>query len=195
MPRPSWERYLTFRCTGCGNCCKGTYICVTDADVRRLADGTGRRAEEIVRFAREDEIDLPKRHGWWVRFARRRGVMVLRWRRGRCMFLDDADRCTVYTHRPLVCRLHPFDVTLNGQDTGGIEKVSLSRVAACPHEWDGQETRRGLGLLERMLWRDSGRYVERIERWNRRRKGPRTPLAFVREVFRGEGASPSGDAG
>ena len=95
MERPKWERLLKFRCTGCGNCCKQTYICVTDTDVRRLMDGTGRRAEEIVRFAREDEINLGKHHPWWVRFANRRGVMVLRWKRGRCTFLaaDIKDFC------------------------------------------------------------------------------------------------------
>ena len=179
--RRGWERFLKFRCTGCGNCCKGTYICVTDADARRLAEGTGRPLHEIVRFAHEDEVELAKRHGWWVRFARRRGVMVLRWRRGRCIFLDDADRCTVYAHRPLVCRLHPFDVTLAGVDTGGVEKLTMSRVTECPHEWDGHETKRHLGLLERMLWRDNHRYVEKIERWNRRRTW-RTPRQFLDEM-------------
>lgn len=176
-----WERLLKFRCTGCGNCCKGTYICITDADARRLADGTKQPLERFVRFAREDEVALAKRHGWWVRFARRRGVMVLRWRRGRCIFLGDGDRCTAYEHRPLVCRLHPFDVTLTGEDTGGVEKVSMNRVTACPHEWDGHETRRNLGLLERMLWRDSGRYVDKIDGWQQR-KARRTAAAFLRDV-------------
>ena len=84
MARPAWERLLKFRCTGCGNCCKGTYICITDADVRRLAAGTGRPIESFVRLAREADVALAKRHGWWVRFAGRRGVMALKWRRGRC---------------------------------------------------------------------------------------------------------------
>ena len=182
MGRPAWERLLRFRCTGCGQCCVGTYICITDADARRLADGMERPVESFARFAREDELTLGKRHGWWVRFARRRGVMVLRWRRGRCIFLDADDRCTAYAHRPIVCRTHPFKVTLTGEDRGGVAKLSLSRVTPCPHDWDGHDTRRQLGLLERLQWRESGRYVEKVARWNRRRRrlGPR---AFLREMI------------
>jgi Fe-S-cluster containining protein len=106
MERPGWERLLQFRCTGCGNCCKGTYICITDADARRLSEGLGRPIDDFVRFAAEDEITLGKRHAWWVRFARRRGVMVLRWRRGRCIFLDGetAGRHTGRSCRPSLQR-------------------------------------------------------------------------------------------
>ena len=181
MRRPTWERLLKFRCTGCGNCCKGTYICITDADARRLSEGLGRPVDSFVRFAREDEITLGKRHAWWVRFARRRGVMVLRWRRERCIFLDGEDRCTAYAHRPLVCRIHPFNVTLSDEDKGGVAKLSMNRVTPCPHEWDGRETKRELGLLERLLWRESDRYIAKVEGWNRRRTW-RTPRAFLREM-------------
>jgi Fe-S-cluster containining protein len=191
MPRPTWERLLKFRCTGCGNCCKGTYICITDEDARRLATGLGRPVESFVRFAREDETTLGKRHAWWVRFAQRRGVMVLRWRRGRCIFLDGDDRCTAYQHRPLVCRIHPFNVTLSGEDTGGVEKLSMNRVTECPHEWDGHQTKRDLGLLERLLWRESDRYIAKIERWNRRRPR-RSPMAFLREIVTPEWGSQGG---
>jgi len=106
---------------------------------------------------------------------------VLRWRRGRCIFLDANDRCTACAHRPLVCRLHPFDVTLADQDEGGVAKLSMNRLTACPHEWDGRETKRNLGLLERLLWRESDRYIGKIETWNRRR-GWRTPRQFLREM-------------
>lgn len=183
MKRPSWERFLKFRCTGCGQCCKGTYICLTDADAHRLADGMNLPLEDFVRFAREDEISLNQRHGWWVRFdRRRRGVMVLRWKRGRCVFLADDGRCTAYAHRPLVCRTHPFDITLTGEDRGGVAKLTMNRVTPCPHDWDGHQTKRHLGVLERLHWRQSERYIERVKRWNRRRTG-RTPAAFLRTLF------------
>lgn len=187
MGSANWERLLKFRCTGCGNCCKKTYICVTDADVNRLVEGTGKPADEIVRFAKEDEIHLNKRHPWWVRFANRRGVMVLRWKRGRCQFLGDDNRCGVYAHRPIVCRLHPYNVTLTHDDWGGIEKLSLSHLTECPHEWDGNETKKNLGLLERLLWRDSNRYIPLVEAWNKRKPGEktgrRTPAAYLAELF------------
>jgi Fe-S-cluster containining protein len=107
--------------------------------------------------------------------------MVLRWVRGRCVFLDEQDRCTAYEHRPIVCRMHPFEVTLTDEDKGGVAKLAMNRVTECPHEWDGHETKRNLGLLERMLWRDSDRYIAKIEAWNRRRTW-RTPAAFLREM-------------
>ena len=190
MERPRWERLLKFRCTGCGNCCKQTYICVTDTDVRRLMDGTGRRAEEIVRFAREDEINLGKHHPWWVRFATRRGVMVLRWKRGRCTFLEADNRCGVYAHRPLVCRLHPINVTLANDDSGAVEKLSLSRTTPCPKEWDGHQTRRDLGLLERLLWRESNAYIPQVEAWNAGRAGRRSVTEFLNFVFGSRTARP-----
>ena len=183
MERPRWERLLKFRCTGCGNCCKGTYICVTDSDVRRLVDGTGKPANEIVRFAAEDEINLGKHHPWWVRFAERRGVMVLRWKRGRCVFLEADNRCGVYAHRPLVCRLHPINVTLTNDDSGGIEKLALSRLTPCPKEWDGHQTRSHLGLLERLLWRESNSYIPKVEEWNKERTGRRTVRAYLTRIF------------
>ena len=115
------------------------------------------------------------------RWNRRRGVMVLRWKRGRCVFLDADDRCTAYAHRPLVCRIHPFNVTLTDEDKGGVAKLSMNRVTACPHEWDGHESKRNLGLLERLLWRDSDRYIAKITAWNKRR-ARRSPAAFLREL-------------
>jgi len=30
--------------------------------------------------------------------------------------MDDDDRCTAYEHRPIVCRLITFEVTLTDQD-------------------------------------------------------------------------------
>ena len=182
MGRPEWEKLLKFRCTGCGNCCKETFICVTDADVRRLADGLKRPVESFIRFAREGEFVFGKRHGWWIKFARRQAVMILRWKNRRCIFLDDEDRCTAYAYRPLVCRSHPFEVTLTGEDTGGIEDIKLMKLTPCPHELDGHHTRREIGLLERLHWRESARYVDLVKRWNKRRSG-RNPAAFLREVL------------
>jgi len=187
---PGWEKLLRFRCTGCGNCCKGTHICVTDADVRRLSEGLKRSAESFIHFVPEDDIALGKRHGWWVRFARRklRGVMALKWNKGRCIFLDEQERCTAYAFRPIVCRIHPFNVTLTDEDKGGVAKLTMSRVTPCPHEWDGHVKKRDLSLLERLLWRESDAYMTKVVAWNRRRKGVRTPRQYLRELF--EGASP-----
>lgn len=178
MSGTDWSRALRFRCTGCGNCCRGTVICVTDEDVRRLTAGTGRPVDEIVHFASPHEIAFDKRHPWWVRFERRRAVMTLRRWRSDCGFLLADNRCSVYEHRPLVCRQHPFDVTLS--DTGAVERVTLSRLVHCPSASDGHETRRELARMERARWRESDAFIEKVAAWNRRRDGRRTPREFLR---------------
>jgi Fe-S-cluster containining protein len=179
MGRPNWERYLSFRCTGCGNCCRETFILVSDEDLRRIEDGTGRRAAEFVRFVGHDDIAMDKSHPYWVKFDSGRKVMTLRWRRGSaCTFLGPDNRCGVYDHRPTVCRQHPFNVTRG--ETGAIERISLSRLVKCPHDWDGHTTRRELAAIDRDLDREGWAYMDKIEAWNERRDERRTPLGFLR---------------
>lgn len=182
MAATDWSRALSFNCTGCGNCCRGTVICVTDEDVRRLVEGTRRPIDEIVHFASPHEIAFDKRHPWWVRFERRKAVMTLRRRRGNCSFLRDDNLCGVYEHRPLVCRQHPFDVTLRDEDRGPVVKVTLSRLTHCPHGWEGKETRRDLARMERTRWRESDAFIEKVAAWNKRRDGRKTPREFLRHL-------------
>jgi Fe-S-cluster containining protein len=177
-----WEKLLKFRCTGCGNCCRGTYILITDSDLARLVEGTGRSANEIVHFVGEKDVAFDKRHPWWIRFEAGRRVMVLRWKRGACTFLDADNRCTAYEHRPLVCRIHPFNVTLTDEDRGGIAKLALSRLVPCPHEWDGHESKRTLGALERQLWRESDIYIAKVRALNRGSMRPRTATDVLRQL-------------
>jgi hypothetical protein len=175
-----WRRYLDFRCTGCGNCCRDTRVMISDADIRRIVDGTGKSFDEFARFLEEDEIILDKRSPWWVRFRKRRKVIALRWRnRSSCVFLDDAtNRCTIYEHRPMACREHPFNVTLS--DTGAVERISLSRIVKCPHEWDGAMTLRDVGNLRKRNDREADGYLQQVERWNRSRNGRKTTRGFLR---------------
>jgi len=174
-----WRRFLGFRCTGCGNCCRGTVVMVTDADLRRIAEGTGLPLDRIVRFVPEDEANIPARSSWWVRFGDGRAVMALRHRAGgACAFLDAEDRCTIYDHRPVTCREHPFNVTLT--DSGAVEHLSISRIVDCPHDWDGHLTRGDLRSVVRWNERQSEAYLDRVRAWNRRRTAPQTRPGFLR---------------
>jgi Fe-S-cluster containining protein len=153
-------------------------VMVTDTDVRRLADGTGRPVTEFARLVGDDDITLDKRSPWWVRLARGRYVMALRWRRGGCVFLGADNRCTVYEHRPVACREHPFNITHS--ETGALLHLSMSRVVPCPHEWDGDLKRRDLVAQSRWTNRESEAYTELVKQWNRRGDGARTRPAFLR---------------
>ena len=190
------RRALTFRCTGCGNCCRDTWICLTDAELRRLVDGIRRPAHEIVTFVAHDDITFDARHPWWVRFDEGRRVMVLQHRGDQCQYLRDDNLCGVYEHRPLLCREHPWAVTLS--DSGAVEKVRTGRIGECPNAWDGHVTKRELGLLARLRWRESDAYIAKVEAWNRRRGPGRTPEAFLRWLgfdLPADSCVPAADAG
>lgn len=179
--RERWERYLKFRCTGCGNCCRGTHVMITDADVRRITEGTGRPVHEFVKFTGEDDVEMTTSSPWWIRFDNRRALMTLRWQVGsKCTFLGEDERCEIYEHRPLTCRHHPLSVTLS--ETGAVMKLSMSRVVRCPAEWDGSLTRRELAGLERWSDRESVSFLEHVRAWNRDRSRRRTPARFLQYV-------------
>jgi len=110
--RVKGAEYLKFRCTGCGNCCRGTYVFITDADVQRLVDGTGQSPKDFVRFVNSDQANLEDDSALWVEFENGAvEAMTLRWVRGsKCMYLGPEEMCQAYEHRPVTCREHPFDV-------------------------------------------------------------------------------------
>ena len=177
MKQETWQKLLKFNCTGCGNCCRDTVVCLTDADVRRIVDEAGRAAHTFVQFYSEEEVALSKRSPFWVSLGKQKMIMGLRWTQGHCMFLDQDNRCTIYDHRPVTCRQHPFDIQLS--ETGAVTHLSLSRVVDCPHDWNGSLTRRGLRSL--LCWNDrqTVRYFAKVKKWNNTQDDPRTPRAFL----------------
>ena len=180
MPGLISQRAFTFRCTGCGNCCRDTFITCTDADVHRLVSGTGMAVRDVVRFASRDEVVFDQRHPYWIRFGDKKRVMVLR-RRGRsCGFLDAEDRCTVYEHRPLVCREHPFETSLS--TTGGLWGFRLARVPNCDHAWDGEVSKQDVLTIARAHDGESDAYAQRVRAWNRERPGAGRPADFLRYI-------------
>lgn len=155
---------------------------VTDTDVRRLADGTGYEIEAMLRFPKLEDVNMDKRSPWGIKMADgSRRLMTVKWRRGgACMFLGADNRCGAYEHRPVVCRQHPFNVVFT--ETGGVERLTMSRIVECPAEWDGRSTRRDHARLERWSEREAETYLARVEAWNRRRTIRRSPRAWLRFV-------------
>ncbi|HEU4340067.1 MAG TPA: YkgJ family cysteine cluster protein [Candidatus Binatia bacterium] len=179
MVGQDWLKYLKFRCTGCGNCCRNTLVCVTDADVRRIAERTGKSPLAVVRFYSHDEVSMSESDPLWVKFTHRKRVMGLRSLGDHCIFLDNhTNRCTIYDSRPVTCRDHPFNVTLS--DTGAVEKISLSRIVPCPHAWDGKISRKSLRATQAWNERQEESYLEKVREWNRMNSGSRTRRAFLR---------------
>jgi Fe-S-cluster containining protein len=171
------REYLNFSCTGCGNCCRDTIVLITDADVRRIMEGTGKPAREIVRFF--SNVEMPQRDSLWIRFGgARRAAMALRWENRHCAFLGDDNRCQIYEHRPVTCRSHPFELKLS--DTGALIKLGISGVAKCPHEWEGSHSIRSLKATEKWNTDQVEAFEAKVKAWNRRRSGKRTGDEFLR---------------
>ena len=179
MAPPDWQKYLKFRCTGCGNCCRDTVVCITDADVRRIVEGTGKSPLEFVRFFTHDEISMSTHDPLWVHFKGEKTVMALRSIHDRCVFLDNqTNLCTIYEHRPVTCRDHPFHVTFS--DSGAVEKISLSKIVKCPHAWDGNVSRRELRKVQSWNERQEESYLRKVRAWNRSKPTQKTRPEFLR---------------
>lgn len=82
-----------FKCQGSGNCCRASgYVRVTIPEMTQMASVLGVslnefRTQMVVRVNGWEMISTPDH-------------------RPLC-FLDEANRCTVYDHRPLACRTYP----------------------------------------------------------------------------------------
>jgi Fe-S-cluster containining protein len=70
------------------------------------------RGDEVRRFA-PFAIDVPIQSDAGVIFER-----VLPYRDGRCQFLGDDDRCTIYEDRPMSCRLFQCVEQFNSERIG-----------------------------------------------------------------------------
>ena len=96
--QPLYERQtLCFSCTRCGSCCKFSgdyYVYMSEQEAERIRNY------------------LQLSHGWFRRRYLARledGELVAAAGDGdRCIFLDAAGQCRVYTVRPVQCRTYPF---------------------------------------------------------------------------------------
>jgi len=170
--------FLKFRCGGCGTCCH-LWIPVTEEDVQRLMEATGRPVEQIVQFVEPSRFGASPGTVAWIKFGPRRRdrrVMCLREIRDKCLYLKN-DRCIVYEHRPVVCREHPFVLTLDDSERR-IESIELSEVCECSHTLDGKVFRRDLKKVYHWNVKQDDRYFKKVRRWNRR-KGCGTEHDFL----------------
>ncbi len=173
----NWLAVLRAVCARCGNCCIEPVAPVTDSDVRRLTKASGLPAGRIVRFYSGSEFDYESGRGGWVRLRYGRRVMGLRKPRGRCVFLNPDNRCSVYRARPMTCRTFPFEVML---DAGGeVYSLTLTEGEFCRHR-PGKGT--DPDYLRRTARREDAEdraYHRRVASWNS--SGPHgTRLDFLR---------------
>ncbi len=159
------ERFFKFRCTGCGNCCKDPLLPLTDQDVARITARTGDEAGEFVRWVDRNGIDMDDEPEAFVRLRQGKRVMILRHRPGGgCHYLGDDDRCTIYSSRPLGCRVFPFDPSYT--KAGKLVRLKLIQATDCLYELDGNNDPAAVKQLHERHEGATASYQARIAEWN-----------------------------
>lgn len=178
------ERFLKFRCTGCGNCCKDPLLPLTDQDVARITKSTGDDATEFVRWVDRMGIDMDDEPEAFVRLRQGKRVMIMRQGKGGCHYLGPDDRCTIYGSRPLGCRVFPFDGTF--AKDGKLRRLQLIQATDCQYELDGDNDPNAIRDLQQRHEGVTAKYQVRIAEWNKeqtRRKRQGKSVQTAREFL------------
>jgi Fe-S-cluster containining protein len=169
------EKFLKFRCTDCGNCCTDTIVPITGDDLQRLQKGIGLKAGELAEFYKTSEFADEGDGLHLIQLDLGPRIMGLRKRydekeeREACKFYKD-QRCTVYEHRPVTCRVWPF--TLSFDSTGKrITRMEINDALPCPYELDGSNQPQK--LVEDWNWDDEQdlHYEKQVKEWNESKPG------------------------
>jgi len=96
---------IGFRCSRCGDCCRGTgtdgsLVLLGREEVERLTRRLGLPLEEVA----EPYPDVVEFRGARCRL----GWALRRTGEGACRFYDEVGGCSVYEDRPHLCRTYPF---------------------------------------------------------------------------------------
>jgi len=161
----SGERFLRFRCTGCGNCCKEPLLPLTDGDIRRIQERTGDSVNDIVRWVDRNGIEMDDEPEAFVVLRQGKRVMVLAHERGACRYLGSDNRCGIYESRPLGCRIYPFDPTFTKK--GKLKHLTIVEATECPYELDGSNDPDEIKDLHGRYAQAHEDFNEKIAEWNR----------------------------
>ncbi|VVB99648.1 Putative zinc- or iron-chelating domain protein [uncultured archaeon] len=120
-------------CRDCtARCCRGLAVVLTIPEAKRMVAEIGLAPDEFLEFSNNinsretPHYPLLVRHGsevleYFIILKRRRKV--------ECAFLEEDLRCSVYEHRPHVCRLYPFDLEGKNVKKGALCPVKFVREA------------------------------------------------------------------
>ncbi len=173
------KELVRFSCHHCGHCCTEVVCLPTPADVLRIVRATGRDPRRFLEFLTPEEIQgVAKSDPTWLECGRDRYLMALRRSDKGCVFLNKRNRhCTIYEHRPLLCRLYPFKL----QETreGAFKGFALHSDVGCPRHRDGEVRTWPLYGIFR---EDAGHqhdYQLLVENFNRKTYPGKKPVDFL----------------
>ena len=160
------EKYLKFRCTQCGNCCKDPLLPLTDSDIKRIVRHTGEPTRELVRWVDRNGIDMDDEPEAFVVLRQGKRVMVLKHEGGGCRYLGSDDRCTIYGSRPLGCRIFPFNPRFT--ETRKLRRLQLIQATDCKYELDGDNDLEKIRVLHGKHEAATRTYQDKVAKWNER---------------------------
>lgn len=129
--------FMTDFCLECAkskdDCCISDYAKFTTLkDAERIANFLKKRINQCVIYNflsegdKKTELFIKKPHWYYYEFASKDGkvLQLNKKRNGGCLFQNENGACTIYSVRPLTCRIHPFWYSRNGEiiiDINGAE--------------------------------------------------------------------------
>ncbi len=132
------KNLVYFKCHRCLHCCIDVICLPTPFDTIQIVKAAGLHPKTFLEFLTPEEIEgVEKSDPTWLRCDGEKYVMALRRdeKKG-CFFLNKAKRqCTIYSIRPMLCRLYPFKLHETRQ--GQFRAFSLHQDVGCPRHRDG----------------------------------------------------------
>ncbi|MBE82005.1 MAG: hypothetical protein CME21_05515 [Gemmatimonadetes bacterium] len=163
-----WEKYLNFRCTCCGNCCREPIVLITDADIRRIQKLTGQKSEKIATFYAQSEIEWGLDNPGWIKLDGEWRIMGLVRKEDGCQYLQEDDLCGIYENRPVACRRYPFDVELG--ENNELTLLGINDSVECPYELDSKYEKKQIEELVKWEDEEEQPYFKLVETWNKKKK-------------------------
>jgi len=137
-------KVLRFSCMKCGRCCKDekTFVNITFQDILRLHTGLKYSLEdimEVIGFYTFTDVNVKEfmNHMVYSPLHTEKGLAyigLLKKKNYRCTFLDQEDNCTIYPHRPTICRTFPFTYLLSDNGKSITKTIGYTRkgIEYCP---------------------------------------------------------------
>ncbi len=170
-------------CSGCGGCCKIPIVALTHTDLERLVKATGKTAGRLVKMYDATEVEYDKADDDWVKLKSGRRMMGLRKKEGACIFLGKDNRCTVYEHRPVTCRVYPMMMVFGGEgdNEGGYELGDFNGagVKSCDAHTVKAEDPDRVRRLFRINQKEREEFWRLLRMWEKRKK-PGKKKEFLR---------------
>lgn len=173
---------VRFKCHHCNHCCTEVVCLPTPWDVIQIVRHSRANPYDFLEFLTPDEIDeVGQDDPTWLECAGRRYIMALRRDEQGCHFLDKHSRlCSIYSARPLLCRLFPFKI----QETrdGNFKGFTLHSDVGCPRHRDGIVPTKPLYDIYLEDQNHQQDYCDLVKVFNRKRYPGKKPQDFI-EMF------------